>query len=77
MIQSIFFLYIIKNTVYVILNIFLILSCLIYLEILVLNFCGLSENIRENIEKRGIENLNNDLNQTDSTISMSEYIIEQ
>ena len=42
-----------------------------------LNFCGLSENIRENIEKRGIENLNNDLNQTDSTISMSEYIIEQ
>ena len=75
MIQSIFFLYIIKNTIYIILTVFLILSCLIYLEILVLNFCGLSENIRENIEKRGIESLNDDLNQTDSTISMSEYMI--
>ena len=71
MIQSIFFLYIIKNTVYVILNIFLILSCLIYLEILVLNFCGLSENIRENIEKRGIEDFNYELHQKKILLSLT------
>ena len=75
MIQSIFFLYIIKNTIYIILTVFLILSCLIYLEILVLNFCGLSENIRENIEKRENEELNNDLSQSVSlSISLNTTI---
>ena len=69
MIQSIFFLHTTKNTVCVILNIFLILSCLVYLEILVLNFCGLSENIRENIEKRGIEDFNYELHQKKMLLS--------
>ena len=71
MILSIFFLYIIKNTVCVILIIFLILSCLIYLEILVLNFYGLSENIRENIEKRGIEDFNYELHQKKILLSLT------
>ena len=69
-IQSIFDFTLDLHIIYIILNIFLILSCLIYLEILVLNFCGLSENIRENIEKRENEELNNDLSQSVS-LSMS------
>ena len=54
----------------------MILSCLVYLEILVLNFCGLSENIRKNIAKRENEELNNDLSQNDSLSMSLNTIIE-
>ena len=70
-IQSIFDFTLDLHIIYIILNIFLILSCLIYLEILVLNFCGLSENIRENIEKRGIEDFNYELHQKKILLSLT------
>ena len=69
-IQSIFDFTLDLHIIYIILNIFLMLSCLVYLEILVLNFCGLSKNIRKNIAKRENEELINDLSQTGS-LSMS------
>ena len=70
-IQSIFDFTLDLHIIYIILNIFLILSCLIYLEILVLNFCGLSENIRENIEKRGIEDFDYELHQRKILLSLT------
>ena len=75
-IQSIFDFTLDLHIIYIILNIFLILSCLVYLEILVLNFCGLSENIRKNIAKRENEELNNDLSQSDSLSMSLNSIIE-
>ena len=75
-IQSIFDFTLDLHIIYIILNIFLILSCLVYLEILVLNFCGLSENIRKNVAKRENEELNNDLSQSDSLSMSLNSIIE-
>ena len=48
--------------------ILLIISSLIYLEVLELNFCGLNYNIRKNIGKRGDEEKTNEL-ATDKSIS--------
>ncbi len=70
-IQSIFDFTLDLNIIYIILNIFLILSGLVYLEILVLNFCGLSKNIRENIEKRGIEDFDYELHQRKILLSLT------
>jgi hypothetical protein len=70
-IQSIFDFTLDLHIIYIILNIFLILSGLVYLEILVLNFCGLSKNIRENIEKRGIEDFDYELHQRKILLSLT------
>ena len=56
------------NILNVILIIISIITSLIYLEILQLNFCGLSDNIENNIIKRGIS----EMQFLDKTISVSD-----
>ena len=46
----------------IIIGLLLIICCLIYLEIVQLNFYNLNENTKINIEKRMIEGINNELN---------------
>jgi len=43
----------------ILINIICLISCLIYLEILQLNFCGLNKNLKTNIYKRGIVDFQN------------------
>ncbi len=56
------------NILDVFLIIISIITSLIYLEILQLNFCGLSDNIEKNIIKRGIS----EMQFLDKTISVSD-----
>ena len=56
------------NILNVILIIISIITSLIYLEILQLNFCGLSDNIEKNIIKRGLS----EMQFLDKTISVSD-----
>ena len=42
-----------ENTIWIILNIISLISSLIYLEILELNFCNLSKNLKRKIRERG------------------------
>ena len=55
-----------------------IISSLIYLEILILNFCNLNENIKTNIIKRGENEMNNesdnDISSLNQKIIFDEYI---
>ena len=58
------------HTIYysILINIICLISCLIYLEILQLNFCGLNNNLKKNIYKRGIvdfQSINVSLNNYD------------
>jgi len=55
----------------ILIGLLLIICCLIYLEIIQLNFCNLNENIRINIEKRMNEGINNVDNISNSYISHS------
>ena len=50
----------------------LIICCLIYLEIIQLNFYNLNENTKINIEKRMNEGINNELVTNDSNSDNSE-----
>ena len=52
----------------ILIGLILIICCLIYLEIIQLNFCNLNENTKINIEKRMIEGINKELviNSSDS-----------
>ncbi len=56
------------NILDVFLIIISIITSLIYLEILQLNFCGLSDNIEKNIIKRGLS----EMQFLDKTISVSD-----
>jgi len=53
---------ILKNCEILLYGLLLIISCLIYLEIIQLNFCGLNKNIKQNIENRMEKEVKNDLN---------------
>ena len=52
--------------------ILLIISSLIYLEVLELNFYGLNKNIKKNIEKRGEEDKESELSNEDKTKSLND-----
>ena len=41
-----------SNIISIIINLLLIISCSVYLEILELNFCNLNQNTKKNIENR-------------------------
>ena len=53
----------------IILIVLFFISCLIYLEILELKFCGLNKNITKNIIKRGNDEMNIDLIMSDASIT--------
>ena len=52
-----------------------IISSLIYLEIIILNFCNLNKNIRTNIEERSNIEINHELAETDYDSEIDNYTI--
>ena len=46
----------------ILIGLLFIICCLIYLEIIQLNFCNLNKNTKRNIEERMIEEINNEIN---------------
>ena len=52
-----------------------IISSLIYLEIIILNFCNLNKNIKRNIEKRSYIEINHELADTDYDYESDNYTI--
>ena len=51
-----------KNYEVLLIGLLLIICCLIYLEIIQLNFCNLNKNLKINIEKRMIEGIKKEIN---------------
>ena len=58
-----------------ILMIICIISCLIYLEIIILKFCNLNKNIREKIEERSNIEINSELIETDYDYESDNYTV--
>ena len=55
------------NKFEILFSILTIITCLVYLEIIELNFCGLNLNIRKNIEKRADNEINCEINDSYSS----------
>ena len=70
---------ILKNCEILLYGLLLIISCLIYLEIIQLNFCGLNKNIKQNIENRMEKEAKNDLNNksNDSNNTENNYLYNE
>ena len=58
-----------SNIISIIINLLLIISCSVYLEILELNFCNLNQNTKKNIENRAEQENVNQLSNRFSTIN--------
>ena len=60
-----------SNLISIIINLLLIISCSVYLEILELNFCNLNQNTKKNIENRAEEEI---INQLSNSLSINSEI---
>ena len=54
----------------------MLISC-IFLELIVLNFCGLNKNIKTNIQNRAIEDKNLPFSKTDDIYEVDGYLVHE
>lgn len=70
-----------EDIIHIILFIFILFGLLIYFEIIILNFCGIQTNTKDNIEKRGILDtnmtINDDNNSREDTLTEINEINEE
>ena len=70
-----------EDIIHIIFFIFILFGLLIYFEIIILNFCGIQTNTKDNIEKRGILDtkmtINDENNSREDTLTEINEINEE